>query len=205
MPRTVGSVGEQTAAALRDAALTLFAEKGYAAVSMRDLAAAVGVQPGALYNHTSSKQAILVDLLSAHMDALLAAAEAALTTQAAPIQRLAAFTRFHLAYHLPRQTIVFLSYMELRALEPENFAHIEAQRRRYEAILVNILKAGSTSGVFRLRDPRVAAMAIIGMLTGVVNWYRADGRLSFADVEAIYLDLVLQSVGLDADAVTEAA
>jgi hypothetical protein len=31
-------------------------------------------------------------------------------------------------------------------------------------------------------------------LTGITNWYRADGRLSMAEVEAIYCDLVRKTV-----------
>jgi hypothetical protein len=43
--------------------------------------------------------------------------------------------RFHIRYHLERADEVFIAYMELRNLEPENFAEVEAERRRYEKIL----------------------------------------------------------------------
>lgn len=41
-----------------DAAEALFAQSGYDGVSMRDLAAAAGLQPASLYNHFASKQAL---------------------------------------------------------------------------------------------------------------------------------------------------
>ena len=43
--------------------------------------------------------------------------------------------------------------------------------------------------------PKVAAMAVIAMLTGVNTWYRAGGRLSLDQVEAIYWDMVRKAVG----------
>lgn len=73
MARRSGSNGERTAADLRRSALRLFATHGYAAVSMRQIAAAVGVQAGELYLYTTDKQALLADILTGHMEDLLAA------------------------------------------------------------------------------------------------------------------------------------
>ena len=79
--------------------------------------------------------------------------------------------------------------MELRALEPENFARLDALRRHYEAVLVNILKA------LPVEDPKVTAMAILGMLTGATTWYKPGGRLSAKEIENIYAQLALKCVG----------
>ena len=149
MARKVGSVGDETARALRAAALELFARQGYAAVSMRAIAAKVGVQAAAIYNHFPTKQAILVALLKSHMEELLEAAGEALTAEGSPGERLDRFTRFHIQHHLPRADGVFVSYMELRSLEPEPFAAIERLRRRYEDALVAILEAGNRRGLLR--------------------------------------------------------
>ena len=64
--RTIGQ-GEHTADAIRRAGLALIYEKGYAAVSMRDLAQEVGIGLSSIYNHISTKQALLVELLLGHM------------------------------------------------------------------------------------------------------------------------------------------
>ena len=68
MARTQGSHSGITGPRIRAAALALFARHGYAAVSMRQIAAEVGVQAGALYNYTTDKQALLFSLLRGHMD-----------------------------------------------------------------------------------------------------------------------------------------
>lgn len=195
MARKAGSIGDETARALRAAALELFARQGYAAVSMRAIAAKVGVQAAAIYNHFPTKQAILVALLKTHMEELLWAADKALTAEGSPGERLDRFTRFHIQHHLPRADGVFVSYMELRSLEPEPFEAIERLRRRYEDGLVAILEAGNRDGSFAVADTRVTAMAIIAMLTGVTTWYREQGRLSIEEIEEIYADLVARSVG----------
>ena len=196
MARKSGSNGEETARQLRAAALKLFSRDGYAAVSMRQIAREIGVQAGALYLYTADKQTLLFDLLNRHMEDLLQAWEQTPKPDTTdPSRRLESFVRFHIRFHLPRAEKVFISYMELRNLEPDNFARIEKQRRKYEGILQDILADGKASGDFRVADVKVATFAIIAMLTGMNTWYRDGGRLSVDMVEQIYLDMVLSSVG----------
>ncbi|MBV0890440.1 TetR/AcrR family transcriptional regulator [Paracoccus sp. Z118] len=193
MARTHGSRADITGPLIREQALRLFARHGYAAVSMRQIAAAVGVQAGTLYGYTADKQALLAELLTDHMERLLTAWED--DPALPPLQRLERFVRFHIAYSLDHSDAVFLSYMELRSLSPENLAAVTALRRRYEEALAAILRAGQDSGEMTVPDTRLASMALIGMLTGVTNWYRTGGRLDRARVADIYWDLARGAVG----------
>lgn len=195
MARRIGSNGEQTAREIRVAATRLFAEQGYAAVSMRQIAQAVGVQVGALYLYTPDKQSLLADLMIAHLEDLLASWDTARSDAGTARERLERFVRFHIRYHLARVDEVFIAYMELRNLTPENFARVERLRRLYESVLEEILQDGVTERAFRLTDPRVATLALIAMLTGISTWYRAGGRLSPDRIETIYVDMALASVG----------
>lgn len=195
LARTAGSRGEETALRVREAALRLFADKGYAAVSMREIAGEVGLQAGALYNHFPTKQAILVDLLETHMIDLIAAWESRSRNFSNPVDALEGFVRFHIRYHLERQNAVFISYMELRNLEREGFERIEELRRVYEGFLRKIMQIGVARQVFSVGDIPVAAMAVIAMLTGVNTWFRTGGRLKAVEIEEIYVKMVLGSLG----------
>jgi AcrR family transcriptional regulator len=193
MARTAGSHSEITGPKVREAALHLFARHGYAAVSMRRIAAEVGVQAGALYLYTRDKQTLLFDLMKGHMDELLAA-WAAVPRRDGPAERLEDFVRFHIRFHLDRPEEVFLAYMELRNLELANFAVIEALRRAYETELEDLLRDGVAAGHFAVGDTKLATLAIIAMLTGVTTWYREGGRLSRGGVEEHYWDMVRGAV-----------
>jgi AcrR family transcriptional regulator len=193
MARKQGSHAQITGPKVQDAALRLIARHGYAAVSMRQIAAEVGVQAGALYNYTDDKQSLLFDLMQSHMQALLTAVQT-LPQTGDPLQRLESFTRFHIRFHLPRADQVFVSYMELRNLSPDNFARIEGMRHQYEDHLTAILQSGRDARVFDVADTRITAMALIAMLTGISNWYRPDGRLGMDMIETIYWDLVRKAV-----------
>jgi len=193
MARRSGSSADITGPRIREAALRLFARHGYAAVSMRRIAAEVGVQAGALYLYTPDKQTLLFDLMRTHLEELLSAWEAEEKGET-PAERLDRFARFHIRFHIERREAVFLSNMELRNLTPENFAVIEALRHRYEDALEDILKDGVAERAFDVADTRLTTMALIAMLTGVTTWYREGGRLRQGRVEAIYAHMVRKAV-----------
>ncbi|HVI88792.1 MAG TPA: TetR/AcrR family transcriptional regulator, partial [Dongiaceae bacterium] len=128
MARKAGSSGAKTHEAIRAAGLELIHRHGYEGMSLRQLAAEVGLQQGSLYNHISTKQDLLMELLRRHMLDLLAALDQALAGIDEPLARLRAFIAFHLHYHMTRQAEVFVINFELRSLEPENYAEIIALR-----------------------------------------------------------------------------
>lgn len=194
MSRTAGSSGPKTLAAIHEAGLQLIYTKGFEAMSLRDLAAKVGLQPGSLYNHIATKKALLFDLINNHMLRLHERVAAELEGITDPTERLKAFTAFHLTYHIERKREVFIGSAELRSLEPKNRKRIVASRREYEDILADILEAGVKARQFKIGDIRVSTYAILAMLTGICTWYDPKGRVSRDELIAVHTRLVLQGV-----------
>lgn len=193
MTRVAGSHGPTTAAAIRRAGLRLIYEHGFEAMTLRQLADAVGLRPASLYNHISTKQDLLFTLVHDHMRALLADLDVALARAGEGAgERLRAFIAHHLLYHMEKKREVFVANFELRSLEARNYRVIVGLRRRYEERLVGLLDEGTATGAFRALDTRVAAYATLAMLTGACTWYKPDGRLSKAEVVGLHTDLVLR-------------
>jgi AcrR family transcriptional regulator len=194
MARTIGSHGPKTMEAIRKAGLRLIFEHGYAAMSLRQLAAEVGIQSGSLYNHISTKQELLFDLIQDHINELLRQLDRALDGKQAPEERLRAFVTFHVTYHMTRKREVFIANSELRSLEPRNYEAIVALRGAYEQRLAAILADGVEQGAFEVGDIQVATFAIIALLTGLCSWYRPGGRLTREAIVAAHEKLVLSGV-----------
>ena len=194
MARTAGSSGPKTLAAIRQAGLELIYRHGYEATSLRRLAAEVGLREGSLYNHIASKQELLFSLVDDHMDRLLAALTDALQGISGADARLRTFVTFHLRYHMQRQAEVFVINSELRSLDEQGLATIVGKRNTYEEVLVGILRDGAKEGLFTNDDSRIAAKAIIAMLTGVCTWYSPDGRLTADEIVPLYVRLVMDGV-----------
>ncbi len=194
MARTAGSSGPKTLAAIHEAGLQLIYAKGYDAMSLRDLAAKVGLQPGSLYNHITTKQELLFDLIHNHMIALHERIGEALAGISEPHTRLEAFVAFHLTYHIERKREVFIGSAELRSLEPKNRKRIIKLRRDYEDILAGILERGVAAKKFKVGDVRVSTYAILAMLTGICTWYAPKGRIDQDALIKTHMRLVIQGV-----------
>ena len=194
MARTIGSYGPKTMEAIRKAGLRLIFEHGYEAMSLRQLAAEVGIQAGSLYNHISTKQELLFDLIQDHINELLRQLDRALAGKQEPVEKLRAFVAFHVTYHMSRKREVFIANSELRSLEPRNYEAIVALRGAYEQRLAAILADGAEQGAFEVVDVQVATFAIIALLTGLCSWYRPGGRLTREAIIAAHEKLVLSGV-----------
>ena len=196
MARTAGSDGEKTEAALRQAALKLFAHHGFEAMSMRRLAAEVGVQAAALYRYYPTKEDLLFSLLLQHMEDLRASWDD-IDPGAAddPTSRLVLFVRNHVRFHIGRRLSTHVSNLELRSLSPERLSQILRMRSAYEKNLRQIVRDGAESGAFQVEDVQLTAMAIIQMITGVIVWFRPDERLSVDQVTDSYLQMTLRLAG----------
>ncbi len=195
MARTAGSDGERTEAAIREAAVELIARHGFEAVTMRQLAAEVGVQAAALYRYFPTKEDLLRSLMREHMEALLAAWDAARPANDDPVARLTAFVSNHIRFHVERRHATHVSNMELRSLSRDNLTAILKLRTAYEKELRIILRDGAEAGVLEVDDIGLTAMAIIQMITGVIVWFRPDERLSVTEVTATYLAMTMRLTG----------
>ena len=194
MARTVGSSGARTAAAIRSAGIKLIYEHGFEAMSLRQLAAEVGLQPGSLYKYFDTKQDLLFDIVSEHMKALYDSLCESLEGIEGPLPRLQAFSAFHLRYHMTRRSLVYIANSEIRSLDPANRATVVAMRSRYESVLADILAKGMAEGVFRPADVKITGFALLAMLTGICQWYRPDGRLTQDELVAVHVDLAVRGI-----------
>jgi AcrR family transcriptional regulator len=192
MARTTGSDGERTEAAIREAAVDLFARRGYEAVTTRQIAAAVGVQAAALYRYFPTKEDLLFGLMRSHMEALIASWDTVRPADADPVGRLSAFVDNHIRFHVERRHSTHVSNMELRSLSKERLSQILRLRTAYEKELRAILRDGAESGRLAVDDVGLTAMAIIQMITGVIVWFRPDERLSVEEVARTYLAMTLR-------------
>lgn len=195
MARTAGSDGEKTEAAIRDASVALIARHGFEAVTMRQLAAEVGVQAAALYRYFPTKEDLLFTLMREHMEALLAEWASERPDNDDPVARLTAFITNHIRFHVERRHATHVSNMELRSLSHDKLTTILKLRTAYEKELRAILRDGVESGLLEVDDIGLTAMAIIQMITGVIVWFRPDERLSVTEVTATYLAMTMRLTG----------
>ncbi|MCR6030586.1 TetR family transcriptional regulator [Nocardioides sp. zg-579] len=173
-----------------DAALQCFAEQGYHGTSIRDLAATAGLSVPGVYHHYRSKQEILLALMMAVMDELLARSEAALASAPdEPSARFDVLVESLLRFHMFRRQQAFVASSEIRSLAPENREAYVGRRDTQQRMIDDVVTAGVEAGVFGTPYPLDAARAVSTLCVGVASWYREDGPLAPDELVARHLVL----------------
>lgn len=185
-PITEVEVENTTRERIFDAAVELFYKQGYNATSLRQIADGVGLQVGSLYNHMSSKEQLLFDIMREVMTELIEHTEAEMSAIGHdPVGRLLAFLRASIHFHATRQKQTFIGNSELRGLSPEHWAEVVALRDRYETTLREAVEAAKDAGRIEVEDTQLATFAALALCTSVANWYRPEGRLSLSDIDSM--------------------
>jgi AcrR family transcriptional regulator len=176
---TETELGATTRELVRKTSTELFAERGYAATSMRQLADRAGLPPSAFYYYFRSKYEVLLATMDAAMSNLENDVERAAGASDTPEDRLKTLVARHVAVHLADPDIARVADGELRALHPEDRDAMLKRRDAYERHFREVLAEGVASGRFDSElDIPVACMSILTMATGVIDWWRPGGRYS---------------------------
>jgi AcrR family transcriptional regulator len=188
------AAAQGTRARILEAGLGLFAARGFHATSIRDIAAAAGMQSASLYSHFVSKEAILADLVllgnEEHNRRVVAAV---LEAGPKPTDQLTAVVRAHVLAHTQYPRLALVANYELHNLAAEVAAPALAVRDRSSAILREVLERGVREGVFDLIDLDATALAIATMGTSVAMWWPpADASMTAELLAEHYAALALR-------------
>ncbi len=163
-------------------AARLFRDKGYERTTVRDLAAAVGIQSGSLFHHFRTKEeilkAVMVETIRLNTALMQAAVDAATTHR----DKLQALIRAELE-SINGQTGEAMAVLvfEWRSLSEESQIYVLELRDIYEQLWLDVLENLRREGVL-VADPFVVRRMLTGALSWTVTWYRPDGGLTLDDL-----------------------
>ena len=164
---TVRGAGTTREAILR-AAARLFAQKGFAGTSTRDIAAGVGITQPALYRHFETKHAIFLALVATFVDPWVRVAAKLRNDPAPPSVRLAAlFGRMcNDLVDSPYETGPMLFDP---ALSDPEMQVAERSFRRVVRVLTALIAEGVAAGEVRDLDAQVATATFLGLLDPIIG------------------------------------
>ena len=186
-------------------ASALFSRNGYAATSMRDIAAALDLQGGSLYAHIPSKEAVLGAIVEQAAERFHGAVRPLADGPGTATERLRAMIAAHVGVVTTSLDRAKVFLFEWRFLGPERRQAVAASRAAYQAHFERVLADGGSSGELRPGDARLAAIWLLSALNGIVHWYRPDGPLDPDGLAARYADLFLDGLRPGADAPADRA
>jgi AcrR family transcriptional regulator len=188
------AAGGVTSAAIRQAAVQLFAEFGYAQTTMKQLAEQVGIQPSGIYNHVQSKQVLLCEIVIGAIQGLIADAHEAIESAADVSAQLLRAVHGHASFHATHPLEMFICNGEIASLEEPARTRVVGYRQEYVGVFERLIRRGVVEGAFATPAPKLAAYAILQMGMGVSVWYSEGGQLSPTDVGDLYGEFALRLV-----------
>ena len=192
------SSGEATEKSIREAAVKAIAKHGFESASLRDIAKEVGIRAPSLYNYISSKEQLLYELMKDPLTSMLTEYRALVKEVDDPAGKLRVFVQVHLDFHLQSRLDVLIGNMELRSLSASHYRTISNLREEYARVLEGIIREGVKSGAYDAREPRVTALVMLGMLSGVCNWYQPGGSMSAGEMTELHTELAFRMLGATA-------
>jgi AcrR family transcriptional regulator len=195
--RTGGTDGVPTLKRVHAAARARFAERGYGAASMRQIAADAGITIGTLFFHSSTKEQLLFDALMDSLEELSHGLRSKIDSAGTSwSERLAAAFAYHIEFSAEQAFGTTISKIDMLHLNAEHRAQYIALRAAYEREFRDLIRWGIAAKEFRPVDPRLASFALLGIGQTVGRWYRPDGPMTPNEIAAQYIDLIFNGLCL---------
>lgn len=177
------------------AALALFVQHGFAATTMREIAAEAGLSVAGVYHHYESKHRLLEAGLDLTMTELEWRVRAARDEGGTAAQQFARMVEALALFHAHRPDLAFIGASEMRSFHGDAATRIRHQRNDLQHLIDDQALLAVADGTFANSNPRPALRAISTMCTSLPQWFRPDGELSTAQIAHEFARLSLGMLG----------
>jgi TetR/AcrR family transcriptional regulator, cholesterol catabolism regulator len=182
----------------------LFAEKGYSATTLDDIAASVGLLAGSLYYYITSKEDLLYEFakrVAEQMNTLIGEEQELQSANA--LARMTAFLERSMRSVENLRLLAGYNYLtssqfmkhDLQLLEADRLNQILAIRHELQDFVAKILQQGIEEGSFDPdMNPALAGSIILRNLWSTASWYDPSGSLTYDEIAAWYKVSIVRSV-----------
>ncbi len=194
MARTQAADYDKKRDAITEQAARLFAKSGFAGASVSELAALCDVSKSLIYHYYPSKEAILFDVMTAHIDVLLDIARAASAPDKAPAEELHSLARALLRRYVGAADKHKVLLYELTSLPKRERDEIVGKQREIIASVEAILARAAPRLARDRARLRATVMLFFGMLNWTHTWFKASGPISRDALADMAAETILRSL-----------
>jgi len=177
-------------------AAKIFADKGYASTTVREIADAAGILSGSLYHHFASKEAMLDEIMHGFLDHIVEQYRATVDAGGDPIDVLRALVReaFSSLGGNPAALAVMINEFNFLVQFPR-FTYLREGAEDTERLWTGVIEEGMRAGVFRSDiDARMIYRFMRDTIWISVRWYRPDGKYSPEEIADFYVAMLLDGL-----------
>lgn len=193
------------------AAARVLQRSGYEATTMKDIAAEVNLTAASLYHHFNSKDALLLAVLEAGIEQILAEIEPIARSERACADKLRRMIAAHIIGLTENTAIGAAMVFEVKSLVSDKFlpgngrapdassvsARREAfvaRRDQFETLFRHVVREGVERGEFRAVDVPIFVKTMLGAQNWVGVWYHPTGRLNGPQIADMLAETFLRAL-----------
>ena len=184
-------------ALILEAAVDLFAEQGYDATPVQQIVEKAGVTKGALYHHFSAKEDILFHIYSDEFAEQLAELDRILAEGRPPEPTLRAVIHSIVTGTAKAAKAAAVFSHEVGRMSPEHYREQQAEWRRYQDSVRDVIAKGQADGVFATTaSPHIISWAVFGVTNSMHTWFQPAGPKTAAEFAAELADLIMHGLSV---------
>ncbi len=193
MARTKAAGFDKQRAAIRDAAARQFADKGYAAASIADIAQACGVSKTLMYHYYQDKEHLLADIAESYIERLQAIIDRVRDEALPPPAHLRRLIELFMAEYEHSAARHRVLVQDVKYLQRVHRARVLAKERLvvrgYADVVAKLAPEADRTALIK-----PLTMILFGMINWTFTWFKDRGPLTYAEMAPVVADLFLGGV-----------
>jgi AcrR family transcriptional regulator len=175
-------------------AARLFKEKGFSAVTMRDIAQAMDIKAASLYNHIKSKQEILVLIIIEIAEEFTSVMNEIVSSETTTIQKIEKVIQLHIDITLRNPEALACLNNDWMHLTDDQLSYFIKMREDYEENFRNIIKTGIASNEIKKINPEVIIFSMLSTLRTLYLWYGKKKGFTEASIKNNMAEVLLNGI-----------
>jgi AcrR family transcriptional regulator len=171
-------------------AARLFAEKGFRAITINDIAASLGYTKSVVYYYFTNKNEILWQIFLRMCERYLATINEVIEQDLPPQEKLKQILYRHCLNVMTQRDWTAIFFRDESELLPEQADFMRKHKRDYDAVLEGVFLEGVANGSFKQIPAHIAVSGFLGMCNWLHTWYNDQGPLSAEEIAHYYADLL---------------
>jgi len=176
------------------AAEKLFAERGFHATSVRDLADMLSIRGGSLYAHIESKDDLLWEIVSDAADRFFAAIDPIVQSDLLTIEKLRRVIVAHVHVITANLAAAAVYTTEWKHLGEPRRHEFAGRRDTYEHIVRELVQQCIREGTFADVDDKFATLLILSSINWIYQWYKPDGTMTAEEIARKLTDMLFRGL-----------
>lgn len=173
-------------------ALAIVNEKGYDGATMEEIAAELLMTKGSIYYYFKNKEDLIFQCHHFVLSQAVRDIEEIIEKDIAILETLSQMVSVHIDYAINERQSFNLIVDPKKTYKEEHLEEVLKLRKYYAELFDETIQKGIDEGIFRVEEPKVARMFILGALNWIQQWVSENGRLSVAELKKLFTEYVLK-------------